>query len=140
MCSELVDYTSTHNVIVTPCSISLAIRHSPRRTGHLTRHRKPPRFKGWHVYFQTQIFTFLHNLLFHLCLHSLSNGNGDAGVDVADIEIGSCFVVAIGCRGVWGASAQHCNLEHKASKRTPEAVWQHKDKGCQKIYLLFKNM
>ena len=35
-----------NNVIVTPCPISLAIRQSPSRSGHLTQHRKPPRFKG----------------------------------------------------------------------------------------------
>ena len=32
-------------VIVTPCSVSLAIRQSPSRTGHLNQHWKPPRFK-----------------------------------------------------------------------------------------------
>ena len=35
---------STKNVIVTPCSVSLAIRQSPCMKGHLTQHRKHPRF------------------------------------------------------------------------------------------------
>ena len=33
-------------VIVTPCSVSLAIRQSPYTKGYLTQHWKPPRFKG----------------------------------------------------------------------------------------------
>ena len=35
-----------NNVIVTPCSISFAIRQSPDRKGHFTQHQKPQRFKG----------------------------------------------------------------------------------------------
>ena len=35
-----------NNIIVTPCSDSLAIRQSPSKTGHLTQQWKPPRFKG----------------------------------------------------------------------------------------------
>ena len=37
-----------HVVIVTPCSISLAIRQSPYTKGHITHHGKPPRIKGKH--------------------------------------------------------------------------------------------
>ena len=33
-----------YNVIVTPCSVPLAIRQSPCKKGFLTQHRKPPRF------------------------------------------------------------------------------------------------
>ena len=33
-----------HNVIVTPCSVSLATRLSPYTKGYLTQHWKPPRF------------------------------------------------------------------------------------------------
>ena len=40
---------SLNIVIVTPCSISLAIRQSPYTKGHLTQYRKPLRFKGWHI-------------------------------------------------------------------------------------------
>ena len=34
----------TNSVIVTPCSVSSAIRQSPYTKGYLTQHRKPPRF------------------------------------------------------------------------------------------------
>ena len=39
-----------NDVIVTPCSVSLAIRKSPNRTGHLIQHWKPLRFKGKHTF------------------------------------------------------------------------------------------
>ena len=35
-----------NNVIVTTCSVSLAIRQIPDKTGYLTQQWKPPRFKG----------------------------------------------------------------------------------------------
>ena len=53
-------------VIVTPCSVSLAIRQSPDKTGYLTQHRKPPRFKGKHLFiciYQTTVI-LIHNMVF----------------------------------------------------------------------------
>ena len=44
VCYSIV--TVEHNVIVTFCSVSLAIRQSPDTTGYLSQHRKHPRFKG----------------------------------------------------------------------------------------------
>ena len=41
-----VEDISSYRHVNTPCSISLAIRHSPDRKGHLTQNWKPPRFKG----------------------------------------------------------------------------------------------
>ena len=37
-------------VKVTSCSVSLAIMQSPYTKVHLTQHRKPPRFKGQHIF------------------------------------------------------------------------------------------
>ena len=39
-------YTHFRTIPLTPCSVSLAIRQSPYKKGHLTQHQKPPRFKG----------------------------------------------------------------------------------------------
>ena len=39
-----------NNLIVAPCFVSLAIRQSPCTKGHLTQHRKPPRFNGQHAF------------------------------------------------------------------------------------------
>ena len=43
-------HVKKNNVIITPCSVSLAIRLSPYTNGHLTHHRKHPRFKGQHLF------------------------------------------------------------------------------------------
>ena len=54
-----------NNVIVTPCSVSLAIRQSPDKTGYLTQHRKPPRFKGIHLSKHDIVNIILINLSKH---------------------------------------------------------------------------
>ena len=43
---EHIRKLQTYNVIVTPCSVSLAIRQRSYTKGYLTHHWKPPRFKG----------------------------------------------------------------------------------------------